>query len=76
MLAFPNVTSALPLSRVPGPHVVLHVALLVVAVSKDNGIDSERGKCNGISKGLLRKRLLVCQETVIPGHVMVHSVAM
>jgi len=67
MLAFPNATSALPLSRVPGPHVVLDVVLLVVAVSdivdgsveaKENGIESEHGKCSGISKGLLRKRLL------------------
>jgi hypothetical protein len=66
-LAFPNATSALPVSRVPGPHVVLDVALLVVAVSeivdgsveaKENGIESERGKCSGMSKGLLRKRLL------------------
>jgi len=67
MLAFPNATSALPLSCVPGPHVVLDVALLDVAVSeivdgsveaKENGIDSEHGKCSCISKGLLRKRLL------------------
>jgi hypothetical protein len=46
---------------------MLDVALLVVAVSeivdgsveaKENGIELECGKCGGILKGLLRKRLL------------------
>jgi len=57
MLAFPNATSALPLTHIPGPHVVLNVVFLIVAVLKENSIDSEHGKCSGILKGLLRERL-------------------